>query len=149
MNKYTKEELIEAKFQGLTMGDLAEFVYKNPQIPRDAKVLVERIQDVYFEGVDISGMNSAKGILPKGSKSEGWKVLPVKGENYYNTKNFNEVMIQEVEDRKNGKESQYPKIDNPNDYIIELSDDCKEQFFPAWCISKENDDSIVYIFNHY
>ena len=149
MNKYTKEELIEARFQGLTMGDLAEFVYKNPQIPRDAKVLVERIEDVYFEGVDISGMRSSKGILPKGSKAEGWKVLPVKGENYYNTKNFNEVMIQEVEDRKNGKESQYPKIDNPNDYIIELSDDCKEQFFPAWCISKENDNSIVYIFNHY
>ena len=107
MYKYTKEELIEAKFQGLTMGDLAVFVYKNPQIPRDAKVLVERIQDVYFEGVDISGMNSAKGILPKGSKSEGWKVLPVKGENG------------------------------------------EEQFFPAWCISKENDNSIVYIFNHY
>ena len=149
MNTYTKEELIQARFNGLTMGDLAEFVYKNPQIPRDAKVLIERIEDVYFEGVDISGMNSAKGILPEGSKSEGWKVLPVKGENYYNTKNFNEVMFQEIEDRKNGKESQYPKIKNPKDYIVELIDDCKDQFFPAWCISKENDDSIVYIFNHY
>jgi hypothetical protein len=52
-------------------------------------------------------MNSTKGILPKGSKSDGWKVLLVEGENG------------------------------------------KEQFFPAWCISKENDDSIVYIFNHY
>ena len=149
MNKYTKQGLVEAKFQGLTMGDLAEFVYKNPQIPRDAKVLIERIEDIYFEGVDISGMNSTKGILPKGSKSDGWKVLLVEGENYYNTKNFNEVMLQEIEDRKNGKESNYPKIDNPNDYIVELTDNFKEQFFPAWCISKENDDSLVYIFNHY
>jgi hypothetical protein len=107
MNTYTKKELIGAKFNGLTMGDLAEFVYKNPKIPRDAKVLVERIEDIYFEGIDISGMNSVKGILPKGSKSEGWKVL-----------------------------------------LIEY-EDLEKQFFPAWGISKENDDSIVYIFNHY
>ena len=149
MNKYTKEELINDKSHGLTMGELAEFVYKNPQIPRDAKVLIERVEDVYFEGVGISGMNSVKGILPKGAKADGWKVLPVEGENYCNAKDFNDAMLQEMEDRKNGEESQYPKIENPEEYIVELTDKLKEQFFPAWCISKENDDSIVYIFNHY
>ena len=149
MNKYTKEELINDKSHGLTMGKLAEFVYKNPQIPRDAKVLIERVEDVYFEGVNISGMNSVKGILPKGAKADGWKVLPVEGENYCNAKDFNDAMLQEMEDRKNGEESQYPKIENPEEHIVELTDKLKEQFFPAWCISKENDDSIVYIFNHY
>lgn len=149
MNKYTREELITAKFQGLTMGDLAEFVYKNPQIPRDAKVLVERVEDIYFNGVDTSGMSSGNGILPEGSTAEGWKVLPVKGYDYNMAKEFNEKMSQEVLDRSNGKEWQYERIENPEDYIVELTDDLKEQFIPAWCISKDEDDQIVYIFNHY
>lgn len=146
MNKYTREELITAKFQGLTMGDLAEFVYKNPQIPRDAKVLVERVEDVYFNGVDTSGISSGNGILPEGSTTEGWKVLPVKGYEYNMAKEFNEKMIVEIELRKEGK-GEYSKDLIPESAIVELTDDLKEQFFPAWCISKDED--FVYIFNHY
>lgn len=138
MNKYTKEELISAKFDCLTMGDLTEFVYNNPQIPRDTKILVERVTDNYFDGFGFGG-----------KEVEGWKVLPVKGEHYYNEKRLNDDMAQEIKDRKNGKEKQYPKIENPEDYIVELTDDLKEQFFPAWCITKDNEEDFIYIYNHY
>jgi len=68
MNKYTKEELLKAKFDTLTMKDLRRFVNSNPQIKDSTRVLCERIEDTYFEGADISGMNSTNGILPEGSK---------------------------------------------------------------------------------
>jgi len=88
---YTKEELLSAKFGCLTMGDLAEFVYNNSHIPRDTKVLIERIEDIYFEKYN-------------------WKVL--------------EVQTGEYEEDKN-------------------------EFFPAWCISKDRNEDFIYIYNHY
>lgn len=148
MNKYTRGELVAAKFDSLTMGDLRKFISKNPQIKDDIKVLVERVEDSYFNGSDISGMSSGDGILPERSNAEGWKVLPVEGEHYYNTKNFNEKMRVEIELRKEGK-GEYSKGLITESAIVELTDDLKEQFFPAWCISKDKDDQIVYIFNHY
>lgn len=148
MNKISKEKMIASKGPCLTMGDLAEFVYNNPQIPRDAKVLVERVEDKYFDGIDISGMSSGEGVLPEGSKSEGWGVVLVEGDNYYYTREFNEKMKVEIELRKEGK-GEYSEDLNPEEVIVELTDDLKDQFFRAWCISKENDDSMVYIFNHY
>lgn len=127
MKHYTKEELINSNHHGLTMGDLAEFVYKNPQIPRNTKILTERIEDKYFQNYN-------------------WKTLLVEGEQYYNAEEFNNKMLQEIDDRKNCK-GQYQKELNPQDAIVELTDDFKEEFFPAWCISK--DKNFVYIFNHY
>lgn len=147
MKHYKRKELINSKAHGLTMKELREFVNKNPQIEDNTKVLIERIEDKYFEGVDISGMNSLEGILPEGSKTNGWKTFLVKGEQYYNAEEFNKKMSQEIEDRKEGKKWQYEKMENPQDYIQELNDEYKEQFFPAWGISKDKD--FVYIFNHY
>ena len=34
---------------GLKMSDLRDFVNKNPQIPGDTMVVVERVEDRYFE----------------------------------------------------------------------------------------------------
>jgi len=137
MNKYTKEELIEVKFDCLTMGDIAEFVYNNPQIPRDTKVLIERVNDNYFDGFGFQG-----------KEVEGWKVLPVEGWNYSMIQEFNEKMKAEIELRKLGK-GEYDEKLNPEECISELTDDLKEQFFPAWCISKDRDENFIYIYNHY
>lgn len=137
MNKYTKEELLKAKFDTLTMKDLRKFVNTNPQIKDSTKVLCERIEDVYFEGRE---WNS--------EKIEGWKVYLVEGYNYWSTSQFNDKMKLEIENRKIEK-GEYDEKLNPEECIVELTDEYKEQFFTSHCISKENDDSLIYIYNHY
>lgn len=48
MKKITEQELKELPNHfALTVGDLLKFIEKN-NIPKDAKILVERIEDVYF-----------------------------------------------------------------------------------------------------
>lgn len=65
-----KKELFEG--HNLTAGDIVNFIAKHG-IPHTAPVVIQRIEDKYFEGIDISGLSSAKGILPPGSKSTPWR----------------------------------------------------------------------------
>lgn len=63
---------------GLTVGELLDFIEKN-NISRDAVVLTQRVEDKYFDGCDISGCtgqlpDGSYGILPPGSKAQGWPV---------------------------------------------------------------------------
>lgn len=48
MDKYTKEELLNQTFPCMTVGQLLDFIEKH-NIPREAKVLCERVEDVLFE----------------------------------------------------------------------------------------------------
>ena len=137
MNTYEKQELIDAKFDTLTMKDLRKFVAKNPQIKDNTKVLVERIEDVYFEGKEWNN-----------KQIDGWKVFLVEGYNYWNTSDFNEKMREEIKNREIEK-GKYSKKLNPQEAIVELTDDLKEQFHPASCITKDNNEDFVYIYNHY
>lgn len=129
MNKITKQELLNSKSDKLTMKDLRKFVENNTDIIDSTPILIERIEDKYFE-------------------DKGWKVLLVEGWNYSMIKEFNEKMKLDIELRKLGR-GEYDEKLNPEECISELTDDLKEQFFPAWCISKDNDNSVVYIFNQY
>lgn len=138
MNVITKEELISKQRHSLTMGQLCEFVYNNPQIPKDAPVMIERVEDFYFNGSELNDKTV-----------DGWGVMLVEGYHYCSAKQQQQDILQEIEDRKNGKESQYPNIVNPEDHLFEIGDDMKEQFYQPHCITKENDDSIVYIYSHY
>lgn len=77
MNTFTKERLLQ---QGkdrncLTVGEIKRFLAKY-DMPDDAPVLIQRVEDKYYEGVDISGMSSVSGMLPKDSRSDRWKVYP-------------------------------------------------------------------------
>lgn len=72
MITYTKEEMLNGA-PGLTVGELLKFI-KEYDIPDSAPVLVQRVEDRYYEGVDVSGMRGPNGILPPGSKANGWKV---------------------------------------------------------------------------
>jgi len=80
MEKLTKERL--TKWQGLTVGQLKDFIEKF-HVPDTALVMIERVEDIYFEGVDISGMRGCDvtedGIFPPGSKSNGWGVYLKEG----------------------------------------------------------------------
>ena len=129
MNIVTKEEILTRANHGLTMGRLRQFILANPQIDDNAPILCERVQDKYYE-------------------EHGWEVYLVEGYNYFATKRMNDRMDEEIERRKNGEERQYEKIENPEDYKVELTDDLKEQFHPGWCITKQEDD-LVLIYMHY
>lgn len=131
MNILTKEKLKERNNHGLTMKELRNFVNSNPQIEDETPVLCERIQDSYFD------------------KENGWEVYLVEGYWWYSMEELNKNMDEEIIRREKGKKQQYPKIENPLTHKVEMTDELKEQFFPSWCITKENDDSVVLIYNHY
>lgn len=131
MNILTKEKLKDFNNHGLTMKELRKFVNDNPQIEDTTPVLCERIEDSYF------------------NKNNGWGVYLVKGEWWYNMQKLNEDMDEEVIRRKKGKKKQYPQIEDPLKHKVEMTDELKEQFFPSWCITKEADNSVIFIYNHY
>jgi hypothetical protein len=72
-------------------GDEAKIKYKNfltvgelkkqlENYPDDTLVVSQRIEDKYFDGIDISGLtrtlpDGTIGTLPKGSKASGWDVI--------------------------------------------------------------------------
>ena len=61
------------------VGDLLDFIEKY-KIPRDSNILVQRIEDCYYEGCDISGFtgqleDSSWGKLPEGSKTTPWETI--------------------------------------------------------------------------
>lgn len=79
----------------MTVKDLMDYIYDN-RVPRNAKVIYRRIEDKYFDGIDISGMRgldkdgAVNGIFPEGSKSKGWNTVKIKGDSYYMAKHYNE-----------------------------------------------------------
>ncbi len=137
MNTITKEELLARKYDCLTMKDLRRFIKENEDISDSTPVLTERIEDVYFDGREWSG-----------SKINGWNVYLVEGYNYWNASQFNDSMREEIKNRNLGK-GEYSEKLNPSEAIVELTDDLKEQFFTAHCISKDKDGEVVLIYNHY
>lgn len=140
MKVISKEQLLTKykKSDGLKMKDLREFIEKNKDISDDAPVMCERIEDSYFDGREFNG-----------ERVDGWDVYLVSDYWYYSAKRMNENMEQEILDRAAGKEPQYPKIENPQEYIIELTDDLKNQYFHSWCINHDKEKEIVFIHNNY
>lgn len=77
----SKDEILSFRSSGyLTVGALKEFIKKN-ELPDDAIVVTQRIEDGYFEGIDVSGMRSTEGIVPQGTKSAPWGVY-LKSQNF-------------------------------------------------------------------
>jgi len=74
MEKFLKKEDLEnfKKCGSLTIGDLRKWLDNNNDLPEDSLIMIQRVEDKYYEGLDVSGLRSSNGILPEGSKSEGW-----------------------------------------------------------------------------
>jgi hypothetical protein len=113
----------------MSVGDLKKFLAENPDIPDNAKVLVQRVEDVYYE-------------------KHSWGVVLKKGHHYYMEEEHNKKMQREVERRASGKEPHY-SIEDPSKAIIELDESAMEQYHPAWCCLKYEDDNNLYIDLHY
>ena len=71
----------------LTVGQLKKELENYPD---DALVVSQRVEDMYYEGVDVSGItgileDGSVGTLPPGSKASGWDVI-TKPDNLYSGK---------------------------------------------------------------
>ncbi len=145
----TQEDLDRmAKHGYLTIGKLKKFI---KDLPDDGLVLTQRVEDKYYEGVDISGMggcqDSPDGIFPPGSKAQGWGVVLKEGHFYHQALDFNErIRSGEFENKE-----EYPDLD-PEFLKVYSEEDLramKEQYSPAFCCVKYNDDKNLYIDLHY
>jgi hypothetical protein len=113
----------------LTIGKLKKFLEEHPELPDDALVLTQRVEDVYYE-------------------KNGWGVVLKEGEHYHNVKTYNVRMEEEIRRRKNGEHPKYD-MEDPSKHIQELTDDLKDQYHPAFCCLKYKDDDNLYLDLHY
>jgi hypothetical protein len=132
-----------------TVQQLLDFIEKH-KLPKDAKILVQRVEDVYYEGVDISGFSGAdtpNGIFPPGSKTNGWETYKKEGEDYYHAKEINE----KIDSGEFSNEENYPNIENPEDYRISPEDmeKLKDQYTPVFCPVWYNDEKHLFLNLHY
>lgn len=126
------EELTKEKLKSytdfLTVGKLKEFLDKN-KLPDDAIVVVQRVQDVYYE-------------------KHHWGVYLKKGFHTYNFEKRNE-------DIKSGKyfdKDNYPNIKKEN--LVPMTEEelkeTMEQYHPAFCcVNYKDDEDILFIDLHY
>ena len=128
IKKLTKEDIKKYK-NHLTVGGLKEFVKKNG-IPDDAKIMIQRVEDFYFERND-------------------WGVYLKEGVTYHSAKKMNENLLKESKRRECGLEPEYD-IEDPLSNIIEIGDELKEQYHPAWsCVNYKDDQDFLFIDLHY
>ena len=115
-------------YHSLTVGELKELLYKF-NLPKDGKVLIERVEDTYF-------------------KNNNWSVVYKKGSEWYYNQDWNDKFDNGYYDDK----EQFPNYDKtkmkkiPEDQEKYLLD----QFHPAQSACKfDDDDKNLYIFLHY
>jgi hypothetical protein len=91
-------------------------------MPDDGLVLVQRIEDFYYE-------------------KNGWGVVLKEGEHYHHAKSFNADVAAGEYDHIKENMKQFSEGD------LDL---IKEQYHPAWCVVKyEDDDKNLYLDLHY
>lgn len=150
----TKEELEERYNHGLTVGDLKRILLKS-NLPDDGKVMIQRVEDRYYHGNDISGLKGCQdtedGIYPPGSVSSGWGVYLKEGDHYHSVISMNKKMREEISRRELGENPEY-MMDDPNKYITpednETLNELKEQYHPAWCVVSYKDEKHLFIDLH-
>jgi hypothetical protein len=131
INKFTEDDLVRMKTRGyLTVGKLKDYLQG---LPDDGLVFVERVKDMYFDGVDISGFGGCPftedGIFPEGSRGDGWKLLLKEGDEFKRAVQFNEAIV----------DNEYEDDLKP---ITDLElEQLKTQYSPAFAVIRYNDDS--------
>ena len=124
----TKEEIVDKYKSYLTVGDLKKHLEKY-NIPDDAKVLVQRVEDIYYE-------------------NNNWS-------SYYKIGEQARHALQWNEDIKSGKylnKEKYPSMKEEN-LIPNTEKEIKEnmdQYHPVWsCVRYQNDHDLLFLDLHY
>lgn len=160
MRELSKEELLKYRdVHFLTVGRLKEILEKH-NYPDDAIVVVERVEDRYYEGgLDISGFrgcpDTPDGIYPPGSRSGEWGVYLKGGDSYYYCKKHNE----DIDSGKYLDKEQYPHIDekfleeHPNFLKKHTEEELhlmKTQYHPVWSpVVYKDEKDILFLDLHY
>lgn len=122
----------------LTVGELRKTL---SEYPDDAKVLVQRVEDCYYEGMKIDETRS----------TEGWPVVLKKGAAYHHAIDWNKEMHDEVLRKIAGEKPEYA-FDDPQNRMFtkEQIESMMEQYTPAFSVIKYKDDpNNLYIDLHY
>lgn len=123
---HTPEEIKKGWEHYCTVGQLKK-ILEEKNVPDDAKILIQRVEDVYFEEYN-------------------WGTVKKKGDTYYSEKRL-------IDKAKPGGEfhdkEQYPNI---NEEIIKNIldsekdlDELKDEYVPAWWPIKYDDDDNIYL----
>lgn len=128
MGTMTREELFKRNHH-FTVKDLKKFLADNPELSDDAVIVVERVEDVYFE-------------------KHGWSTYQVKGYHWHHHNKWNE----DIDSGKYLDKDQYPNM--KEEHLIKCTEEdlerSKDQYAPIWCLSKFKDDhEILFINMHY
>lgn len=154
MRKLSKEELLSyRKSHFLTVKRLKEFLEEHKDISDDAIVVVERVEDAYYEGIDVSGFtgqleDGSFGVLPEGSKATEWGVYLKPGEAHWHAMKQNE----KIDSGEYLNKDQYPDI--KPEHLIKTTEEelekLKTQYHPVFCCVKRTDDlDILFLDLHY
>lgn len=121
-------EEIKDRYNGyLTVGELKKELEK---FSDDAKVLAQRVEDRYFE-------------------NHNWGAVKKKGFMWHSQNRTNQKMLGEIESRKQGIPTKYPRLEDPSKYIVDLDESWLEQYIPVFCKTKFEDDENLYLNLHY
>lgn len=113
----------------LTVGRLLDFIEKY-KIPRDAKVLLQRVEDIYFE-------------------KHNWSTVNKEGEFYYQAIETN----QKIDSGEFNNKEDYPHLTPEKIEQLRMEGDdlenLKEKYVQSWCPVKYPDDNNLYLDAHY
>jgi hypothetical protein len=161
MRELTREELLSYRKSGfLTVGQLKKAI-EELQLSDDAIVVVERVEDKYYEGgCDISGFpgcqDTPDGIYPPGSRSGEWGVYLKGGMSYYDCKRHNE----RIDSGYYNDAEQFPKLNTPEfreknpkffeKYTDEELHKMQTQYHPVWSpVYWKDEKEILFLDLHY
>ena len=102
-----------------TVGELLKFI-KDNNIPDDAKILMQRVEDVYFD-------------------KHGWTTTNKEGYEYHSIVSMNEAL--------KAKEKTFLNRTEP--LSEEELEACKERYYHCWCQVKYSGDDNLYLDAHY
>lgn len=113
----------------LTVGRLKEFLEEHRELSDDAIVVVERVEDVYYE-------------------KHGWTSYMEKGDAWYYNQRWND----DIDSGKYLDKDQYPNIKESDlvKFTDEQMEESKTQYHPIWCcVKRKDDDEILFLDLHY
>lgn len=131
MNKIEKTDLEKYRKSYLTVGRLRKLL-DNSDLGDDALVMIERVEDVYFE-------------------EHNWKVYPKDSHLCEWIRELNQKMRDDIERRERGEVSRFPELENPLEYIVgsEEMELYKSQYHPAFSAFMYADEKELFINLHY